>query len=82
MEFGDANELFETNALERIDIAFFAAIGCDRQRELAGSIPTDGPLLRKKLGQITEKGHAGEGGVARVRARVLARIVVGKGVGG
>lgn len=82
MKFGDTNELFETNALEWIDVAFFAAIGCDRKRELAGSIPANGSLLRKKLGEIAEKRHSRQGGVAKIRARVVARIVAGEGVRG
>jgi hypothetical protein len=58
MEFSDSCELFEADPFKRVDVAFFSAIGRDRECELASGIPSDGALLREKLGEIAKEWHS------------------------
>ena len=57
MEFGDTRKLFKADPFKRIDVAFFSAVGCDRECELASGIPSDGALLGEKFGQIAKEWH-------------------------
>ena len=82
MKFGDWLELFESDSLKWIDIAFFAAIGGNRKCKLPGGVPTNGALLREEFGEVAEKRHAGERRVAGVVTRFVGRFIVGDGVGG
>ena len=58
MEFGNTRELFKADPFKRVDVAFFSAIGRDRECELASGIPSDGALLGEKLGQIAKERHS------------------------
>jgi hypothetical protein len=74
LEVGHPGELFELDAVERIDVRFGCAFGGDRRGELSGCIPADRALLLQHPGQIAEQRQVPEGVVARVEWTVIAHV--------
>ena len=60
VHLGDAFELLEADALERVDVLLRLPFGRDRQCELRGRLPGDRSLAADELGQVSEEGDAPE----------------------
>ena len=61
MEIGDAGQLFELDAVGRIDVGLGLALEHNRHRQLLSGLPRHGALLGQHLGKISKEGHAPEG---------------------
>ena len=60
MELGDADELFEVDARERIHVCLGLALGGDGNRELTCRLPAERSLVADHLGQIGQERDAPE----------------------
>ena len=69
-------QLFELDALERVDVGFALAAGGDGQGELAGAVPLHGALVAEHAQHVAEERHALEGVVTGAHGGSVRRPAV------